>query len=285
MSLPDYMKKHGIVGLQGIDTRALTRHLRDHGAQMGIISSQELNPERLFEKLKNHSGIDGIDLVQEVTAKDSFGWNQPVWRWELQHKLISYDKKSDQLTVNQPSLVVYDFGVKLNILRNLIDTGFDVTVVPARTPAEAVLEYNPDAILLSNGPGDPSAVTYAVQTVKKLLGKKPIFGICMGHQILGLALGGSVYKLKFGHHGANHPVMDLATGKVEITSQNHNYCVDIKSLRGQVDLTHKNLYDDTEEGMIHKELPVLSVQYHPEASPGPEDSRYIFRRFREMLKI
>lgn len=285
MSLPDYMKEHGIVGLQGIDTRALTRHLRDHGAQMGIVSSQELNPERLLEKLKNHPGIDGVDLVKEVTAHDSFGWDQRVWRWELQHKLIAYDKKPHQSSLAKPSLVVYDFGVKLNILRNLIDTGFDVTVVPAQTPAEAVLERNPDAILLSNGPGDPSAVSYAVETTKKLLlGKKPIFGICMGHQILGLALGGDVYKLKFGHHGGNHPVMDLATGKVAITSQNHNYCVDIKSLRGQVELTHKNLYDGTEEGMLHKELPVLSVQYHPEASPGPEDSRYIFRRFLEMLK-
>ena len=283
--LHNYLKEHGIVGLQGIDTRALTRHLRDHGAQMGIISSHDLNPESLFEKLKRHSGIDGVDLVKEVTAEKSYGWRQTVWRWEFEHSLSISDNKSKLLNEKVPSLVVYDFGVKLNILRNLVDAGFNLTVVPAKTAAEEVLEMNPDAILLSNGPGDPSAVTYGFETARKLIGKKPIFGICMGHQILGLALGGDVYKLKFGHHGGNHPVMDLTTGKVEITSQNHNYCVDIKSLRGQVELTHRNLYDGTEEGMIHKELPIFSVQYHPEASPGPEDSRYIFRRFKKMIGI
>lgn len=284
-SLPKYLEENGIIGLQGIDTRALTRHLRDHGVQMGIISSLDLHPEDLLEKLKKHSGIDGVDLVKEVTSKDSFGWRQRVWHWETQHRLSVPDSSSKALDEKTPKLIVYDFGVKLNILRNLVDSGFSLTVVPARTPAEKVLEMAPDAILLSNGPGDPSAITYGVETAKKLIGKKPLFGICMGHQILGLALGTDVYKLKFGHHGGNHPVMDIATGKVEITSQNHNYCVDIKSLGGQVELTHKNLYDGTEEGMIHKELPIFSVQYHPEASPGPEDAQYIFRRFREMIGI
>ena len=179
---------------------------------------------------------------------------------------------------------MYDFGVKFNILRNLAEAGFEVKVVPARTPAEAVLEMGPDGILLSNGPGDPETVTYAIENTKKLLGKKPLFGICLGHQILGLALGGRTYKLKFGHHGGNHPVKDLLTGRVEITSQNHNYCVDINTLKGQVILTHTNLYDGTEEGMQHTDLPVFSVQHHPEAGPGPNDSTHLFRRFRKLIQ-
>ncbi|MBF0321237.1 MAG: carbamoyl phosphate synthase small subunit [Nitrospirae bacterium] len=180
-------------------------------------------------------------------------------------------------------VVVYDFGVKLNILRNLASEGFDITVVPAATPSAEVLEMNPDGIFLSNGPGDPEAVSYGIQNVRELIGRKPIFGICLGHQILGLALNGRAYKLKFGHHGGNHPVKDLAADKVEITSQNHNYCVDIESLNGQFTLTHRNLYDGTPEGMRHVELPIFSVQYHPEAAPGPNDSNYLFRRFKDMV--
>lgn len=274
-SLDDYLKEHGIVGIEGIDTRALTRHIRNHGAQMSIISTEDKTPESLHNKINMHPGIDGVDLVKEVTAKESYKWDEKVWQWQSEVR----NQKSETKTV-----AVYDFGVKLNILRSLSDAGFDITVLPAGTPAEAVLEMDPDGIFFSNGPGDPEAVTYGIDNARRLIGKKPIFGICLGHQILGLALNGDTYKLKYGHHGGNHPVKDLATGRVEITSQNHNYCVDLKSLGGSVELTHRNLYDGTEEGMRHLELPLFSVQYHPEAGPGPNDSRYLFERFREMIE-
>ena len=296
-SLIEYMKKSNIVGIQGIDTRALTRHLRNHGAQMGIISTVDSKPESLLEKVRKHPGISAFDLVKEVSTEKIYKWEEGCWKWqpaaaEIQNsKFKTQNSKNSKLNssiVNRQSsirkVVVYDFGIKFNILRNLVDAGFDVTVVPAQTPAEKVLEMNPDGIVLSNGPGDPQTVTYAIESTKKLMGKKPIFGICLGHQILGLAMGGRTYKLKFGHHGGNHPVKDLSTGRVEITSQNHNYCVDINSLKGKVKLTHKNLYDGTEEGMQHIELPVFSVQHHPEAGPGPNDSAHIFKRFREMIE-
>jgi len=273
MSLGQYLRENNKVGIEGIDTRALTRHLRDNGVQMGIISTTDINPESLLRKVNDHPGISALDLVSDVTTSKIYPWIEGCWKWGV------VEKGKAILRV-----VIYDFGIKLNILRNFVEAGFEVTVVPARTPAEAILAMNPDGILLSNGPGDPEAVTYALDNVKKLFGKKPILGICLGHQVLGLALGGRTYKLKFGHHGGNHPVMNLSTGKVEITAQNHNYCVDLKSRHGQVVLTHKNLYDGTEEGMKHKDLPIMSVQYHPEAGPGPNDSAYIFNVFRSMIE-
>jgi carbamoyl-phosphate synthase small subunit len=281
MALGDYMKNGNITGIQGIDTRALTRHLRNFGAQMGIISCIDTDPRSLLAKVRAHPGISAFDYVKDVTTRESYSWAEGVWRWQS-HGAV--DNSRFTTHDSRKTVVVYDFGVKLNILRHLADAGFSVTVVPARTPAEAVLEMDPDGILLSNGPGDPEAVSYAIENAKKIMGKKPVFGICLGHQILGLAMGGRTYKLKFGHHGGNHPVKDLATNTVEITSQNHNYCVDVKSLGSKVRLTHTNLYDGTEEGMMHVELPVFSVQHHPEAGPGPNDSTHLFRRFRDLIE-
>lgn len=289
-TLGDYMRQQNITGIQGLDTRALTRHLRTHGAQMGIISCLDLNPHSLLEKVRAHPDISAFDYVRDVTTSKPYEWTQGAWKWEAAatREARNADKAGSDGSgpVVHPApkrVVVYDFGVKLNILRHLVDAGFGVTVVPAQTPAEAVLEMDPDGILLSNGPGDPQTVVYGIENARKLLGKKPVFGICLGHQILGLAMGGRTYKLKFGHHGGNHPVKDMATNKVEITSQNHNYCVDVKSLGGQVQLTHMNLYDGTEEGMMHVELPVFSVQHHPEAGPGPNDSTHLFERFWHMI--
>ena len=274
-SLDDYLRTHGIVGLQGIDTRALTRHLRDHGAQDGIISSVETDPARLLERARALPGLVGRDLVAEVTTEAPFAWQEGSW--ELARGYVP--PPAPHLRV-----VAYDCGVKLNILRQLRMAGCEVTVVPAATSAAEILERRPDGLFLSNGPGDPEGVPYLIASVRELLGRLPIFGICLGHQILGLAGGGRTYKLPFGHHGANHPVKDLATGKVEITAQNHGFAVDPDSVgaRGW-EPTHVNLNDGTCEGLRHREWPAFSVQYHPEASPGPHDSNHLFHRFTELM--
>jgi carbamoyl-phosphate synthase small subunit len=275
-SLGDYLRAHGIVGIAGIDTRALVRHLRTHGAQEGVISTVDLEPARLAAKAKARPGLVGRDLVREVTCDAPYEWTAPPWRLG--------GGAPEPAAPPGPFVVAYDYGIKRNILRMLVGAGCRVRVVPATTPAREVLAARPDGVFLSNGPGDPDAVPYARENVAALVGAVPIFGICLGHQILGLALGGRTFKLKFGHHGANHPVLDVATGKVEITAQNHGFAVDLESLRGRAALTHVNLNDRTVEGLAHTREPLFSVQYHPEASPGPHDAGYLFRRFVELIR-
>jgi carbamoyl-phosphate synthase small subunit len=274
-SLHDYLKQNRIVGIQGIDTRALTRHLRDFGAQPGIISTSDMKPEGLVAKAKKLPKMSGLDLVKDVTCKKPYQWDEGDWDLEK-----GYGKRSS----SNYKVVAYDYGIKRNILRLLTSAGCDITVVPATMPAEEVLAMNPDGVFLSNGPGDPEPVLYAIENIKKLLGRKPLFGICLGQQLLGLALGGRTYKLKFGHHGGNQPIMDLTTRKVEIAAENHGFAVDMETVKDKVVLTHINLNDKTGEGMQHKTLPAFSVQYHPEASPGPHDSRYLFARFIDMME-
>ncbi len=289
-SLGSYLREHGIVGIQGLDTRALVRHLRDHGAQQGVISTTDLDPQRLVAKAQNAPSLVGRDLVKEVTCSAAYEWTQGQWELGSGYRESSTvhvprsTTPNPELRIPNFFVVAYDFGVKFNILRNLVEAGCRVRVVPAQTSAQEVLALKPDGVFLSNGPGDPDAVPYARENVAALIGKTPIFGICLGHQIIGLALGGSTYKLKFGHHGGNHPVMDLSTRKVEITAQNHGFCVDVESLQGRAELTHVNLNDKTVEGLAHKEHPLFSVQYHPESSPGPHDAHYLFRRFTTLME-
>ena len=276
VTLDAYLARHGIVGIQGIDTRALTRHLRDRGAQEGIISTRETDPDRLVERARQRPGLVGRDLVSEVSVDARHGWAEG--EWQLGRGYVAPPPPRFRV-------MAFDSGIKSNILRQLAALGCELDVVPAGTPAAAVLERKADGVFLSNGPGDPEAVAYLVRTVRDLIGRVPIFGICLGNQILGLAAGGSTYKLKFGHHGANHPVRDLATGRVEITAQNHGFAVDPKSVaRAGFEETHVNLNDGTSEGMRHRELPVFSVQYHPEASPGPHDAHYLFDRFITLME-
>lgn len=274
-SLSDYLESNNVIGLEGIDTRKLVKHIRTQGAMKGIISSTDLNIDKLKKKLANYPGLVGRDIVKDVTVKKQYSWDKAV---------IDVLNGNEQKPEKKYKVAAFDFGIKHNILRLLCTYGCDVQVVPADMSATEVLKQKPDGVFLSNGPGDPAPVSYAIETVKKLLGKLPIFGICLGHQILSLALGGKTYKLKFGHRGANHPVKNLQTGKIEITSQNHGFCVDIDSLKNKdIELTHLNLNDDTVEGIQCEKLAAFSVQYHPEASPGPHDADYLFKTFIELM--
>ncbi len=275
-TLADFLAEYGIIGIEGVDTRALTKHLRTAGAMKGVISTIDLDPASLVAKAQASPGLLGRDLVREVTCAAPYGWadNRPV--------------PGTNFTSAGPGrykVVVFDYGLKFNQARLLAERGCRVQIVPATTSAAEVLAMEPDGIFLSNGPGDPAAIEGVVENIRALLGQKPIFGICLGHQILGLAYGGRTYKLKFGHRGANQPVKDLLTGKIEITSQNHGFCVDLETLNtDEVELTHINLNDNSCEGMRHRKYPAFSVQYHPENAPGPHDSEYLFDRFIEMLK-
>ena len=275
-NLADFLKAYGILGVQGIDTRALTRHIRTAGAMKGVVSTLTLDPAALVRKAQESPGLVGRDLVREVTCPEPYGWSDEQPRPGCDFATAGPGKHR---------VVALDYGLKYNQLRLLAARGCRVQVVPATTGPDEILAMQPDGVFLSNGPGDPAGVPGVVETVRALLGKKPVFGICLGHQILGLAFGGTTYKLKFGHRGVNQPVKDLGTGRIEITSQNHGFCVDMQSLDPDlVELTHVNLNDNSVEGMRHRRLPVFSVQYHPENAPGPHDALYLFDRFIDMMK-
>jgi carbamoyl-phosphate synthase small subunit len=278
-SLGEYLEQAAVPGIELIDTRALVRHLRTNGAQEAVLSSVNPNADELVAKAKASPGLIGRDLVKEVTCTEPYDWHLADWKITG-----GYRQPPSAELRDAPLVVALDYGIKRNILRRLVGAGFRVKIMPARTTAAQVLALNPDGIFLSNGPADPAAVRYAHETVRGLLGHKPIFGICLGHQILGLALGGETYKLTFGHHGANHPVIDLRTSRVEITSQNHGFAVDSDSLKDKAELSHLNLNDKTVEGLRGIGLPFFSVQYHPEASPGPHDAGYLFARFRKLVE-
>ena len=275
----EYLERFNIPVIGDIDSRALVRHLRTHGVMRGVISLIESDTGKLVAKARSIPKMDGTDLARVVSTKQRYSWNQGPIVTQAQQPAKEFDPESAL------HVVAYDYGIKQNILRMLVDQGCNVTVVPAETSAEDVLALKPDGVFLSNGPGDPEPVTYAHQSIRDLAGKTPIFGICLGHQLVGLALGGKTYKLKFGHHGGNHPVRQERTGKIEITAHNHNFAVDPDSLKqSEVEMTHFDLNDGTLEGLRHRTMPLFTVQYHPEASPGPHDSHYLFGDFVKMMK-
>ena len=283
-TMAEYLKSEGILGVDQLDTRALTRHLRNAGAMRAAISTQDLDADSLVRRANDIAPMTGLDLTQGVTTESPYFWVSG-------HR--DFMAKADQLSSpsvwrhrgQKPTVVAIDFGIKYNILRCLETEGFEVLVVPSSTTAETIKALSPDGVFLSNGPGDPEPVTDAIETIKGLLDYRPIFGICLGHQLLGLALGGQTYKLKFGHRGANQPVKNMKTGRIEITSQNHGFCVDLDTLNAaDIEITHINLNDNTLEGFRHLKLPLFAVQYHPEASPGPHDARYLFKEFRQLIQ-
>jgi carbamoyl-phosphate synthase small subunit len=284
MSLDDYLRKWDVPGVQGVDTRALTRHLRTRGAMKACLTTEEISPQEAVQRAIKGQGVIGMDYVREVSTHEIYQWDPDDTLsapWSIARDSGGSKRALPPIRFR---IAAYDYGIKENILRLLRQKGFGVTVVPAATTAEEVLALDLDGIFLSNGPGDPAALSYAHEAVRGLMGKKPIFGICLGHQILGVACGGSTFKLKFGHRGANQPVKDLQSSKVAITAQNHGFAVDPGSLPANVEVTHINLNDGTVEGMRHKELPIFSVQYHPEAAPGPHDASYFFEQFADLIE-
>jgi carbamoyl-phosphate synthase small subunit len=284
-SLSEYLQHWGVVAIESIDTRALVRRLRSQGAMRGVLSTVDMDDASLVRKANASPGLVGRDLVREVVPSEAAEWNTPLSKWtRLTAKAASEIPQSAIRNPQSPHVVALDYGMKWNIPRHLVDMGCRVTVVPGTASADDVLALEPDGVFLSNGPGDPEPLEYAINTIRGVLGKKPVFGICLGHQLLSLACGAKTFKMKFGHRGANQPVHNLQTGDVEITSQNHGFAVDESTLPAELEVTHRSLNDGTVEGVRHRELPAFSVQYHPEASAGPHDSHYLFDKFLESMR-
>lgn len=284
-TLADYLKKQKILGIEELDTRAITRHIRNTGAMRAFVSTEDLDPSSLVKRANEIPGMEGQDLTKAVTTKTPYYWADEKPEL-IKLEISTFDKNIFRYRGERKSVVAFDFGIKYNILRCLESAGFEVVVVPSSTTADIIKEMSPDGIFLSNGPGDPEPVSDAIETIRSLLGYRPIFGICLGHQLLGLALGGTTFKLKFGHRGGNQPVKNLLTGRIEITSQNHGFAVDLDTLKGKdIEITHINLNDNTLEGFRHLKYPAFAVQYHPEASPGPHDAGYLFNEFKKMVSV